>query len=63
VPAGDDETGKKNAGGRKRPGLPSKESVISEKTFVSPAGKRYRIIRTKEKDPYDKPEEPDGKDQ
>ncbi|HVR96115.1 MAG TPA: hypothetical protein VMW27_05845 [Thermoanaerobaculia bacterium] len=40
-----------------RPGLPAPESVVSEKTFTSPKGKRYRILRTDETDPYDKPTE------
>jgi hypothetical protein len=39
------------------PGLPDKETVVSERTLVSPKGKRYRIIRTTEKDPYDPPDE------
>jgi len=42
---------------RSRPGLPAPESVVSEKTFTSPKGKRYRILRTDETDPYDKPTE------
>ncbi|HEX2059330.1 MAG TPA: hypothetical protein VHK90_01185 [Thermoanaerobaculia bacterium] len=36
-----------------RPGLPAKESVVEEKTFVSPKGKTYRIIRTTEVDEYE----------
>jgi hypothetical protein len=36
-----------------RPYLPNKASVLSEKEFTSPTGKRYRIIRTDETDPYD----------
>jgi hypothetical protein len=38
------------------PGLPDERTVISEQMFVSPKGKRYRIIRTTEKDPYDPPD-------
>jgi hypothetical protein len=38
-----------------RPGMPNKASVLSEKVFTSPTGKRYRIIRTDEMDPYDAP--------
>ncbi len=58
----------KNPGSRKEggdgprarnPGLPSKETVISERTFTSPKGKHYRIIRTTEKDPYDPPDSED----
>jgi hypothetical protein len=40
---------------KERPGLPRKESRVSEKPFVSPKGKRYRIIKTDEKDAYDEP--------
>lgn len=39
------------------PGLPDKETVIGERPFVSPTGKRYRIIKTTERDPYDPPED------
>jgi hypothetical protein len=37
----------------RNPGLPDPKTVISERTFVSPKGTRFRIIRTTEKDPYD----------
>jgi hypothetical protein len=40
-------------------GLPDKETIVSERTFTSPKGKRYRIIRTTEKDPYDPPDDED----
>ena len=43
------------------PGLPDPESVISERVFISPKGRRYRILRTTDKDPYDPPDDP-GKD-
>jgi hypothetical protein len=39
-----------------RPGLPSESSVLSEKMFISPANKRYRIITTSERDAYDTPD-------
>jgi hypothetical protein len=39
------------------PGLPDKETIVSERMFTSPKGKRYRIIRTTEKDPYDPPDD------
>jgi hypothetical protein len=39
------------------PGLPDKGTVISERTLTSPKGKRYRIIRTTERDPYDPPDD------
>jgi hypothetical protein len=35
------------------PGLPDPKTVVSERTFVSPKGRRYRIITTTDKDPYD----------
>jgi hypothetical protein len=41
-----------------RPGMPKEESILSEKAFRSPKGKRYRIIRTDETDPYDAPGPP-----
>lgn len=41
-----------------RPGLPKEDSVVEEKPFVSPKGRRYRILRTDETDPYDKPAGP-----
>ena len=44
-----------SAEGKGRPGMPNKASVLSEKVFTSPKGKRYRIIRTDEMDPYDAP--------
>jgi hypothetical protein len=39
--------------GSRNPGLPDPKTVISERTFVSPKGTRFRILRTTEKDPYD----------
>lgn len=42
-----------------RPGLPAKDSIISEETFKSPKGKVYRIIKTNEMDEYDEPVEPE----
>ena len=41
-----------------RPGMPNEASVLSEKTFTSPKGKQYRIIKTDEMDPYDAPVPP-----
>jgi hypothetical protein len=45
------------------PGLPDPESVVSERVFVSPKGRRYRVLRTTEKDPYDPPGGEDKDDQ
>ena len=39
-----------------RPGLPAESSILAEKVFISPQNKRYRIIRTSERDPYDEPD-------
>lgn len=48
-----------SAEGKDRSGMPGKESVLSEKTFTSPKGKHYRIIRTDEMDQYDDPVPPE----
>jgi hypothetical protein len=37
----------------KRRGLPDKASIVSTGSFVSPAGRRFKILRTNEKDEYD----------
>jgi hypothetical protein len=37
------------------------DSVVSESTFTSPKGNKYRVITTDEMDPYDKPEKPPKK--
>jgi hypothetical protein len=47
------------SGDRARPGTPDEESVLEEREFTSPKGKRYRIIRTDETDPYDGPLSPE----
>ncbi len=39
-----------------RHGLPAESSIVSEKTLISPRNKRYRIITTTERDPYDEPD-------
>jgi hypothetical protein len=50
--------------GRRRAGLPASTSVVAEKTFTSPGGRAYRIIRTNEKDPEEPvPREEAGKGQ
>jgi hypothetical protein len=53
---GKDQLPKPSDVGR-RAGLPASTSVVAEKTFTSPGGRAYRIIRTNERDPKD-PEEP-----
>jgi len=35
--------------------MPNETSVLSEKAFTSPKGKKYRIIKTDETDSYDAP--------
>jgi hypothetical protein len=45
----------------RRRGLPDPASVVAEKTFTAPSGRRYRILRTTETDPYDAPAEPPKK--
>lgn len=44
----------------RNPGLPDPKTVVSERLFVSPKGRRFRIITTTEKDPYD-PDDNDNK--
>ena len=44
------------------PGLPDPKSVVSERVLISPKGRRFRILRTTEKDPYDPPDD-QGKDE
>ena len=46
--------------GRDRPGLPDEASVLFEKTFTSPKGKKYRIIKTDETNAYDAPTPPES---
>jgi len=42
-----------SAEGKERLGMPNEKSVLSEKTFTSPKGKRYRILETDEMDEYE----------
>jgi hypothetical protein len=58
----DDDAGAKKTQKAVRPGLPAKSSILSERTFVSPGKKRYRIIRTSERDAYDEPDPADKKE-
>lgn len=41
-----------------RAGLPDPDSVVSETELTSPSGRRYRVIRTTEKDAYEEPTPP-----
>ena len=36
-----------------RPGLPDPTTVVAQETFTSPKGRRYRILKTRQTDPYD----------
>jgi hypothetical protein len=56
-----ESSGEKPPGKARNPGLPDPESVVSERIFISPKGRRYRILRTTDKDPYDPPDD-QGKD-
>jgi hypothetical protein len=58
-----DQATKAGSGGRPKPspGLPAPESIVSETEFTSPKGAKYRIIKTTETDPYDKPKRPRGR--
>jgi hypothetical protein len=40
---------------KRRRGLPDEASILDTKTFTSRTGKKYRIIKTCEKDAYDPP--------
>jgi hypothetical protein len=37
--------------------LPDEATIVSEETFTSPKGRKYRIIRTNQSDVYDAPAE------
>lgn len=50
-----------NAARPRNPGLPDPKTVVSERLFVSPKGRRFRIIATTEKDPYDPDDNGKGK--
>jgi hypothetical protein len=39
---------------QRRPGLPDESSVVAETTFTSPKGTTYRVLKTNEKDAYDR---------
>jgi hypothetical protein len=45
-------------GRERRAGLPDEASVVAEETLISPKGRRYRILKTRETDAYD--ELPEG---
>jgi hypothetical protein len=57
VPSDDDKNDKSGTHKRQKPalrrGLPADESVIETKPFTSPKGRKYRIIKTREKDGYE----------
>lgn len=41
---------------RTRPGLPAPETIIEVREMTSPRGKKIRLLRTNQKDPYDPPD-------
>ena len=47
-------------GAAPNPGLPDPKSVVSERVVISPKGRRFRILRTTDKDPYDPPDDQDA---
>lgn len=47
-------------GAASNPGLPDPKSVASERVMISPKGRRYRILKTTDKDPYDPPDDQDA---
>ena len=47
--------------GKPRPGLPDPKEIVAERSFVSPKGTRYRILRTDERDAYENDEAPERK--
>jgi hypothetical protein len=55
--AKDADEERKDQRDRRNPGLPDPATVVSERMFTSPKGRRYRIIKTNEKDPYDPPDD------
>jgi|1186.fasta_scaffold355065_2 hypothetical protein len=68
VASGKDDRGasRKSDGGtlpppKARPGLPDPGSIVGKRTFVSPKGTRYEVLRTNEKDAYEGDEAPPGK--
>jgi hypothetical protein len=40
---------------RARSEIPSKTTIVSTETFMSPKGRRYTILETNQIDPYDDP--------
>lgn len=58
--ADDEADGPEPAAGTERPGLPDPATVVAEETVVSPKGRRYRILKTRQTDAYeDAPEDGD----
>lgn len=42
--------------GETRPGLPPPDTIIEIREMSTPSGKKIRLLRTNQKDPYDPPE-------
>lgn len=45
----------------RRPAPPDPATVVAEEAFVSPTGRRYRIIKTRQTDPCDAPTQGEGR--
>jgi hypothetical protein len=54
---------KKKLRANTRKPIPSPDSIIARSTFVSPKGKVYKVLRTNQVDPYDRPIKPAKADQ
>lgn len=68
VASGKDDRGgsRKSEGGaspppKGPPGLPDPGLIVAKRTFVSPKGTRYEVLRTNEKDAYEDDQPPPGK--
>jgi hypothetical protein len=44
-----------NSEEKTNPLLPNPDSIVAEVTFISPKGKEIKIIRTNERDEYERP--------
>lgn len=42
--------------GTTRPGLPTPDTIVEIREMTSPSGKKIRLLRTNQKDPYDPPD-------
>lgn len=61
-PCDDDAEAPEPAAGGRRPGLPDPATVVAEETIISPKGRRYRILKTRQMDAYEDMAGDDKKD-